>query len=72
MDTTKNGALPKYMSYDLAGKDDDFEFTNLKTVFQSQILRNCFPFMQIPSCPLRRTYQRIISKQASHVSQSAC
>jgi len=39
----KTALFLKYMSYDLAGKDDDFEFTNLKTIFSKPDFEKLFP-----------------------------
>ncbi len=39
----KTALFLKYMSYDLAGKDDDFEFTNLKNVFSQPDFEKLFP-----------------------------
>jgi len=39
----KTALFLKYMSYDLAGKDDDFEFTNLKTLFTKTDFESLFP-----------------------------
>src|SRR2546423_4553415 len=39
----KTALFLKYMSYDLAGKDDDFEFTNLKSLFSRSDFEKLFP-----------------------------
>jgi penicillin amidase len=39
----KTALFLKYMSYDLAGKDDDFEFTNLRTIFSRADFEMLFP-----------------------------
>ena len=39
----KTALFLKYMSYDLAGKDDDFEFTNLMNVFSKTDFEKLFP-----------------------------
>ena len=42
----KTSLFLKYMSYDLAGRDDDFELTNAKSYFSADDFINLFPAIQ--------------------------
>lgn len=42
----KSALLVKYLSYDLAGHDDDIEYTNARTVFSLTDLEQLYPIIQ--------------------------
>jgi penicillin G amidase len=48
----KTAIFMKYMSYDLAGHDDDFEMTNAKSFFSKDDFDKLFPFTQDSSDPV--------------------
>ncbi|HEX4849977.1 MAG TPA: penicillin acylase family protein, partial [Puia sp.] len=42
----KSALFLKYMSFELAGSEDDFEYTNAKTVFGLQDFEKMYPYLQ--------------------------